>query len=149
MEITPLNVFAPHLPQAGFGGWRWHAKSYATSTRDALKIWDTAPMGRKVQYWLQRGIKWESFSSGVCGSRSVTFCVAGLRANCRELHVQQGVGWLNEGCLQRPSTRASCAAGEVGGDGRASILSPDRGRVALAPAWSSRQNVPVLSPEYP
>lgn len=83
MEITLLNVFAPHLPQAGFGGRWWHAKSYATSTRDALKIWDTAPMGRKVQYWLKRGIKWESFSSGVCGSGSVTFCVAGLRANCR------------------------------------------------------------------
>lgn len=36
--------------------------SYATSTRDAVKIWDTVPIGRKVQYGLKKGIK-QSFSA--------------------------------------------------------------------------------------
>lgn len=26
--------------------------------RDALRIWDTAPIGRKVQCGLKRGMKW-------------------------------------------------------------------------------------------
>lgn len=38
--------------------WRLGAESYTTSRRDALRIWDTAPAGRKVQCGLKRGMKW-------------------------------------------------------------------------------------------
>ena len=47
-----------------------------------------------------------------------------------------------------PSTSASCAVGEVGGVSGGSSLSLDCRGVAVAPIWSSRQNVPVLSPKY-
>lgn len=58
MEIAPQNVFPRLLPQARFEDWCWHAESHTMSTRDALRIWDTAPVGRNVQCGLKRGIKW-------------------------------------------------------------------------------------------
>lgn len=77
MEIAPHNVFPPHLLQAGFEDWSWHVESYSMSVRDALRIWDTASIGRKVQCGLKRGRKW-SLSIGAAGGGVVPPAPLGL-----------------------------------------------------------------------
>lgn len=46
------------------------------------------------------------------------------------------------------SVHALCAIGEVGDDAGVSIPALDREGVAVTPVWSSRQDMPVLSPKH-
>jgi len=157
MEITPLNVFPPHLPRAGLEGWRWHAKTVRQHAWGMLLRSGTQHLWEESALVASKGHEMDSARSGAFGCGSVT--IPGVGTECRWLHLQWGLGWLTEGCLKNlysvvfpyvvlPSTSASCAVGEVGGVSGGSSLSLDCRGVAVAPIWSSRQNVPVLSPKY-
>lgn len=70
--------FLPACPKQVLRVGAGNAKSDARSTRDALEIWDTASIGRKVQHWLERDIKRslsvpEAFTAGRLPSASLGY----------------------------------------------------------------------------
>lgn len=66
MEIAPQNVFAPHLPQAGFGDGCWHTELHNEHEGCSQDL-GHSPCWEECAVWAQKGKKLEFFHCGaVC-----------------------------------------------------------------------------------